>query len=138
MTKPMVYFSDLFIGQEFPEFEFVITNEIVDKYLKTVEDNHEVFKTKDSDGKRLVPSIIASLFSFGAYKNFIENPPGSLHAKQEYEFLQPLYVGDKLIVKGKIADKYVKNGRNYIVVNSQAKKENQVVMKSSMTLLWIK
>lgn len=138
LEKPMIYFNDLNVGQTFPQFEFNISDEIVDKYLKTVEDNNEVFKTVDDKGKRVVPSIIVSLFSFGAYKNFIENPPGSLHAKQEYEFLEPFYVGDKLTVQGKIEDKYVKNGRNFVVVKTEAKKDNRIVLNSLMTLLWIK
>lgn len=138
MEKPMKYFADLNIGDVFPQFNFSITKDMADKYLKTIENRHEVFENNDDSGKRLVPSTILSLFTFGAYKNFIESPAGCLHAKQEYEFLQPVYVGDTLVVRSKITDKYVKNGRNFVIFATEADKGNEPVLKSVMTILWVK
>ena len=138
MEKPMKYFADLTVGDVFPQFNFTITKEMADKYLKTIENRHEVFETIDSSGKRLVPSTILSLFTFGAYKNFIDSPAGCLHAKQEYEFLRPVHVGDTLTVRSKIVDKYVKNGRNFVIFATEADNEREPVLKSLMTILWVK
>jgi len=138
MEKPMKYFADLNVGDVFPQFNFTITEEMADKYLNTIEDAHAAFRTADGTGKRLVPSTILSLFTFGAYKNFIESPAGCLHAKQEYEFLRPVHIGDTMVVRSKIVDKYVKNGRNFVIFSTEAQKEHELVLKSLMTILWIK
>lgn len=138
MNKPMMLFNDLYVGYVFPNFEFVITEEIADKYLQTIEDSTGISGNRNVNGQRLVPSTITSLFTFGGYKNFIESPTGCLHAKQEYEYLQPLYVGDKLTVGTEIVEKYTKNGRNYVVFSSGAQRGNEPVLKSKMTILWVK
>ena len=39
----------------------------------------------------------------------------SIWAKSEHEFLKPMKVGSKIFIRGKVVDKYVRRGRNYIV-----------------------
>ena len=39
----------------------------------------------------------------------------SIWAKSEHEFLKPIKLGSKIFIRGKVIDKYVKRGRNYVV-----------------------
>lgn len=133
MDRPMVYFKDLELGQTFPEYELKITEEIADKYFRSVEDDNKVI---DETGKRLVPPTIASIFSTASYKKFIENPHGTLHTKSEYEVVQPLYVGDNLKIQASVVDKYKKKGNNFIAIKTLAEKEDKIALISRTTLLW--
>lgn len=39
----------------------------------------------------------------------------AIWAKSEHEFLKPMRIGSKIFIRGKVVDKYVKRGRNYVV-----------------------
>jgi hypothetical protein len=134
--KPMVYFNDVQVGHIFPEYEFVITEEIADKYMGSIQEKNEYFLTKNEEGKRPVPPTISALFTIGAYKRYIDNPPGGIHAKQRYEFYQSLYIGDVLVIQAKIIDKYIKNDRKYVIIKTEVKKNNKIAVVSLMTLIW--
>jgi acyl dehydratase len=55
-------------------------------------------------------------------------------AKSEHEFLKPMKVGSKVFIRGKVADKYIKRGREYVVTEYQAVDENgEVLLRSRET-----
>ena len=39
----------------------------------------------------------------------------SIWAKSEHEFLKPMKIGSKIFIRGRVVDKYVKRGRQYVV-----------------------
>ena len=49
--------------------------------------------------------------------------PGGLHAKNELEFLRPVKLGDKVVIRGKHTEKYERRGQNYRIVEGQATDE---------------
>ncbi|MDD5287789.1 MAG: hypothetical protein PHY28_01585 [Dehalococcoidales bacterium] len=62
------------------------------------------------------------------------NMKAAIWAKSEHEFLKPLKIGGKAFVRGKIADKYIKRGRNYIVTEFETFDENgEVLIRSRET-----
>jgi hypothetical protein len=55
-------------------------------------------------------------------------------AKSEHEFIKPMKVGSKVFVRGKVTDKYIKRGREYVVSEFEAVDENgEVLLKSRET-----
>ena len=59
-------------------------------------------------------------------------------AKSEHEFLKPMRVGSKVSIHGKIVDKYVKRGRNYVVTEYETLDEaGDVVMRSRETGIYL-
>ena len=132
----MVYFKDLVLGYTFPQYGYVITEENYENYIRAVADNDNTSPPMEENGKKVVPSTMAVLFTFGSYRNFIETPPGGLHARQKYEFLKPLYLGDTLNIQAKVTDKYIKNRRNYVVLETEISRGDEKVVISEMTLIW--
>ena len=62
----------------------------------------------------------------------------SIWAKSEHEFLKPMMVGGKILIRGKIIDKYVKRERNYIVTECETVDEGgDVLMRSRETAIHV-
>jgi len=139
LSRQVVLYDELSVGQTFPEFEFAITEDVIEKYCQTIGETNEKFLKAASGEKRVAPPTIVSLFTFAVYKNFIDSPSGTLHAKQSYLFNAPLYAGDVLKVSARITEKYVNaKGRKFVIFESDAKRGDEVVSTSIMTLCWAK
>ena len=62
----------------------------------------------------------------------------SIWAKSEHEFLKPLKVGSRVFIRGKVVDKYVKRGRNYLVSDYETVDEDgEVLMRSRETGIYV-
>ncbi|HEX9975925.1 MAG TPA: MaoC family dehydratase [Dehalococcoidales bacterium] len=58
----------------------------------------------------------------------------AIWAKSEHEFIRPMRVGSKVFVRGKVTDKYIKRGRQYVVTEFEAVDENgEVLLRSRET-----
>ena len=44
---------------------------------------------------------------------------GGIHTRQESEFFNPGYIGQRVVCSGKIAERYVRNGKNFLVIEYQ-------------------
>ena len=58
------------------------------------------------------------------YNQYALPPEGGFHAQQEFEFINPLKVGKKVRVTGKLVDRYIKRGREYFVAEFVAVDED--------------
>ena len=113
------------VGEEFGTVEYVVTPEMVERFEKGV-DNPAVWLDPPSNrGARLNPTVCDRDGS-RVYQTKYVPPLGILHAKQEYEYLNPPRVGKKVRVKGKVVDRYVKKEREYTVVESVSVDEDGV------------
>ncbi len=62
----------------------------------------------------------------------------SIWAKSEHEFLRPMKVGNRIYIRGKIVDKYVKRNRNYVVADYETVDEDgEVLMRSRETAVYV-
>ena len=62
----------------------------------------------------------------------------SIWAKSEHEFIKPMKIGGKIFIRGKIVDKYIKRGRNYVVTELETVDEaGDVLMKSRETSIHV-
>jgi len=62
----------------------------------------------------------------------------SIWAKSEHEFLKPMKVGSKIFIRGKVVDKYVKRGRNYVVAEFETVDEaGEVLLRSRETGVYV-
>jgi hypothetical protein len=62
----------------------------------------------------------------------------SIWAKSEQEFLKPLKLDSKIFIRGKVVDKYVKRGRNYMVTDLETVDEaGEVLMRSRETSVYV-
>ena len=62
----------------------------------------------------------------------------SIWAKSEHEFLKPMKVGGKIFIRGKVVDKYVRRGRNYVVSEYETVDEaGEVLLRSRETGVYV-
>ena len=58
----------------------------------------------------------------------------AIWAKSEHEFLRPMKLGSRIFIRGKIVDRYVKRGRDYVVSEFETTDEaGEVLMRSRET-----
>ena len=58
----------------------------------------------------------------------------AIWAKSEHEFLKPMKIGTRVTIRGRVVDKYVKRGRNYVVSEYETVDETgEVLMRSRET-----
>jgi len=63
----------------------------------------------------------------------------SIWAKSEHEFLKPMKAGSRIFIRGKVVDKYVKRGRNYVVSECETVDEaGEVLLRSRETSVYVK
>jgi hypothetical protein len=125
------YISDLQAGDVFKPVEYVLTPFMCSEYAHGVESNHEGFHSANTPGGRQVrtPTMIhvdkMRILEANCTKEQrvtaggrITTEPGGPDARIHYEYHakqhSPAYVGERLIVSGKIVDRFVKRGRSFL------------------------
>lgn len=132
-------FDELEIGLTFPDkpVEYPVVGSQVNQYLTATGDTSAAFK-ETTGAKQLAPPSLSAIYMIEAMKA-LKSPPGGVHAKQKFVFHQPAYVGDTLFTTCFIKEKYVKKGRNYVVMESVTKNQNgEPVTTSEITRIWSK
>ena len=117
------------VGEEFMSDDFLIKPEDVETFAFAVED-HDPWYFEGSDdapagspfgGKITHPVLVGNQALFMRHSKYIV--PAGLHAKMQYEFVEPLRVGMRVRTRGKLIDKYEKRGRHYMVTEFATRDE---------------
>lgn len=124
------FISDLAAGDEFKPVEYVLTGFMCSEYAHGVETNQEWFHGGHGGARQLRPPTMIHVDKMRILEanclkeqrvsagGRISTEPGGPDARIHYEYHSrqhsPAYVGERLIVSGRITDKYVKRGRTYI------------------------
>jgi len=121
------------IGMDLGTFEMTLDEE-------TIKDRTELaqWQSKGLVGKGFLPPGIT--ISQHARMNFAALPEMkvSIWAKSEHEFLKPMKLGGKIFIHGRVVDKYVKRGRNYMVADYETVDEaGEVLMRSRETGIYV-
>jgi hypothetical protein len=123
--------GDLEAGDVFKPVEYVLTAFMCSEYAHGVETNQEWFHGPVGPGRRQVrpPTMIhvdkmrileanclkeQRVRMGGRITTDAAGPDARIHYEYHARQHSPAYVGDRLVVSGKITDKYVKRGRTYI------------------------
>ena len=106
--------DDIEVGEEVGPLEYEISEELIDKFAKAIDDYDDWYMKDSPFGGR----IAHPTFSATDYVDlmFLKRTPimSWVHAKQSIELINPAKLGSKVTVTGKIVDKYIKRGRRYI------------------------
>ncbi len=83
-----------------------------------------------------IPSFL--LNELRAFKSNVYFPPGVLHAQEELEMRGAALLGEELITIVRVADKYIRNGKRFIIVEQavQAGTERRDVLLVRHILYW--
>jgi 3-hydroxybutyryl-CoA dehydratase len=134
--------DEMEVGHIFSPLVFPIDEELITKYADTAGDRDPVHRDPScarSAGYRgiVAPPTIAALFVLKAYRTDSVPPPGGIHFRQRFKFHHPIVAGDVLSVQASVVDKYVNNGRRFLVIESTARNQDGVrVAWSESTSFW--
>jgi hypothetical protein len=105
-------YDDLVIGETLGSFEYVLTQEMLDDFRESVEDPEASFPT-------------LAVKHDGTSLNMIyKDTTGGVNAGNEVEFFNPPIPGKKIMVSGRIADKYMRRDKPYLVIEATATDED--------------
>jgi 3-hydroxybutyryl-CoA dehydratase len=109
MNKELEYsFDEIEIGLEH-NFEIVINKKLVEDFAKISGDFNplhmdEQFAKKSEFGKRVCHGMLLSSF-FSRLVGMYLPGKNALYFSQNLNFVGPCFIGDRIIVKGKVVDK---------------------------------
>lgn len=111
-TLPLTY-DAIQPGQALGPVEHEVTAEMVRDYGIATGDPGP---GPGEDGEPLAPPAMVTIFSTALLGDAsVNRPSGGIHAKQAYRFLAPLRVGSRVTTRGRVLEKFIRNGRKTIV-----------------------
>jgi hypothetical protein len=108
MAEPSTQLLDwdaIRIGDALPSYEYVLTQEMLDKYRQSVQDPEARF-----------PTISVKEDTSSFYRKY--HDVGSVNARCTFYCYNPPTPGTRLRVNAWIADKYMRRGKPYIVTEA--------------------
>jgi hypothetical protein len=118
------YISDLETGDVFEPVEYEVTPFMCSEYAHAAENMDELFHSSlNRQGRQIrMPTMIHVDKMRILEKNCLKEqrisgmkgPDARVHYEYHAKHHSPAYVGDKLVVSGRIVEKYKKRGRSYL------------------------
>jgi len=126
-----VAYDDIVVGRIFPPQELPISADDLTCFYRCLGE----VQPPPGDGTR-VPSFL--LNELRALKNQMRFPPGVLHAQEEIEMHSAARLGEPLTTSIKIANKYIRNDKRFIVIDQHVRcaTDQRSVMKIKHVLYW--
>jgi hypothetical protein len=109
------------IGEELGSYEYVLSQETLDNFRKSVDDPDARFPT------------IAIKHDGVAFHMVYTDSTGSVNAGSEVEFHNPPVPGKTIKVTGRIADKYSRRDKPYLVIEATAVDEDGCLLEKMRT-----
>lgn len=131
--KPISY-EAVTVGEEFRSDDFLIKPEDIETYAYAVDDHHPwFFEDSPLGGKIAHPTLLANQALLLRHSRY--TIPAGLHAKMQFEFLEPLRVGMRVRTYGKVLDKYERRERHYMVTQFETRNEEtgEVLVRGQFT-----
>jgi 3-hydroxybutyryl-CoA dehydratase len=112
-------FDSIVIGEELGPWSVEITEAVVRDYCSDWDDPNPIYLKGTADGGPPVtpPAFMAGLACFRLLGRKY-NASATIGAKTEQENLRPIRIGHTLRTEGRIVEKYIKRGREYVVIES--------------------
>ncbi len=139
--KPLLY-DKISTGMIFPEIEFEISEERLRKYTDAIDDFDTIsFNTEQEQqngySRKTAPPTIGALFILKIYDTLGGQPDGSIHAKQQFKFLGPIYVGESIRTSGKVVGKHTKRDKQYVEVETRSlNSSDELILVGKSTFIW--
>ena len=116
-------YAGLQVGQELGPWETVFTEEDVRDYAASIEDENPWYVQGSAFGQLVAHPAMTATFGIPLLQESCskileeaDQPWAGLHAKAEHRYTNPIPIGKRLIVRGKVAEKYIRRDRYYVVV----------------------
>ena len=109
------------IGEPLGSYEYILTQEMLDNFRASVDDPEAPFPT------------LAVKHDATALALVYDDKTGGVNAGNEVEFFNPPIPGKKIRVSGRIADKYVRRDKPYLVIEATAVDEDGRMLEKMRT-----
>jgi 3-hydroxybutyryl-CoA dehydratase len=107
-------YDALTVGEEFVSDTQLVTPEDIDAYAYAVDDHHEWWSGPSPLGGPVAPpTMLGNQALHLRHSKYIVH--AGLHAKMEFNFLEPIRPGMRVRSRGRVVDKYERRGRQYMV-----------------------
>ncbi len=117
MSK-LIPFDAIIIGTELGPVETLVSPQRVQEYCQDWDDANPWYLGDSPFGRPVAPpAFLAGLTSFQLLGSRYD-ARSTIGVQTYHRNLRPIPVGETLVTRGRIADKYVKRGLEYVVVSS--------------------
>ncbi len=111
---PELTYALVRVGETFTSNDHLITPEDVETYAFAVDDYNAWFCGDSPYGGQIGhPTLMGNQALHLRHSKYVVH--AGLHAKMEFNFMQPLRVGMRVRSRGQIIDKYERRGKKYMV-----------------------
>ena len=124
MAEPKLKIFDydsIQVGEELGSYEYVLTQQMLDTYRAAIDDPEASFPT------------LAVKHDATSFAMVYEDNTGGVNAGNEVEFYNPPIPGKKVFVTGRIADKYLRRDKPYMVIEATAVDEDGRLLEKLRT-----
>jgi len=118
VNGPVMEFDKLQVGDTLPEMEVVYDEDMQGRFLAALQEENPWYYRESPWGDPLTYHPLLDDAPMEAAMYQYQYPFSFVHARQETEFINPLPLGKPARVVTKIAEKYVKRDKGYIVIES--------------------
>jgi acyl dehydratase len=102
------------VGDRVGALPFVVTEEMVQRNAWANDDYHPWYLDGSPFGGRIVSPVFLASFDAHLFYGYYAYPEGgALFAKQEFEYLKPLLVGEPYVMSGEVVEIYERKGRTF-------------------------
>ena len=124
--KKLTY-EALEVGEEFVSDEQLVLPEDVETYAFAVDDHHPWFLEDSPFGGPIAhPTLLGNQALHLRHSRYIVR--AGLHAKMEFEFVEPIRAGVRARSRGTVVDKYERRGKPYMVAEYVTEAEDGTVL----------
>lgn len=109
------------IGEPLGSYEYLLTQEMLDNFRASVDDPEAPFPT------------LAVKHDATALAMVYDDKTGGVNAGNQVEFFNPPIPGKKIRVSGRIADKYLRRDKPYLVIEATAVDEDGRMLEKMRT-----
>lgn len=128
--------DEIELGHRFSPLIYPITEELIRKYLDAVGSDDSLHPHLSCGGEMIAPPGLAG-FVLKAYRTDSAPPPGGVLFRQRFKFHRPMRAGDLLHLEARVADKYLKKGKKFLVFEILARNEDgENVIWAEVTAFW--
>lgn len=125
-------FDSIIVGEALGPVDYPADEDAVEQYCNDWKDRNPIYLEDSPFGGPVVPPAFrAGLDSFRLLATRYDSH-ATVGVKTAHEFVNPAKVGKRLITSGKVADKYIKRGIEYVVVEYSTVDEDGVEIRRSV------
>jgi len=126
----LIPFESIHVGEELGPVDDLVSEDAVRQYCADWTDSNPWYSGPSPFGGPIAPpAYLAGLTAFRLLATKF-NARATIGVQTSYRSLAPLPVGQHMITRGAIADKYVKRGLEYVVITSTSYTEDGTAFRA--------